>query len=269
MKQKQLYFSSKYADVLRGPGDNETAHFQSNIYQHLEITDNEKARVAIRSVQIPMAFHQVSAHRGNSTFTFILEAGPDVSYDVQVADGTYTADELINAINDRFIDHLGNGGIAGAIEGAYNTINNKFYFLNTTAHRGYFTFAYETRSRYLLGFEVGPSEFLMPAGALGIASPLAVNLIPIDSIYIHSNLPFVHTYSNRENGLSTVMEVVPALGLGDVGNYSISTIDVASDMTSDKITNIQFWVTDDEGRMLDLKGQHWSVNLVVAVSDVK
>jgi hypothetical protein len=253
-------FDSRYATSYANILNNNTVRFRSNLNESLVLKPNQKAKVLLRSIDIPIRFYQVDDRNDNTSFV-LWNADLITQRNVNITPGSYTEDELAIEIT-RSLGVLMTE--PGTITCTHNHITGKFTFTTDT-------------DDYYLGFNNGTTELL---GYPEIVNPPLVygltfaapsvgtrpgHVTPITKIELHSNLPTSSNKSNRNKGISTVLETFPFGDLGTVQSYSSMNSHFKNDLLSETVTNIEVWLTDDKGEYLELKGLHWKVELVVEI----
>jgi hypothetical protein len=253
---KQLYLSSKFADVYSNIADNNTVRFRSYLNKSLVLEHGESAKVLLRSCEIPIMFYQVDDYNGNDTLR--VTNGANAAINVIATPGSYAGDALGVDLSNQI---LADTGVAVLVE--YDEDSNMFFITNNGAANITLDFDAGMDLSDVLGFNKGVPFVIVPGDVL--VAPNVAMLSPISTIHLHSNLPIANTFSNKKKGQTTVLDTFPT---GDVGTnqfYVNSNSHFKSDLTTDTISQIELWLTDDTGTYINIKDSNWSCSLVIEI----
>jgi hypothetical protein len=191
--------------------------------------------------------------------------GPDVNDVIQnfvltIGEGLYN----LSALNTAMLRELDN---ANAKPGIISLSSDEATQRVTIRFEDQFTsidFTQPNTCRIMLGFEVG---VVGPFGATVPEEPLAQNIAAFNSV----NYFVIHTdlisqgirINNRYNQTVAIVPITAAPRSQIVYSpFNPPKID-SPDLAGSKRTNLRFWLTDDQNRLVNTNSEYWSARIVI------
>ena len=218
-----------------------------------------KYRVAMSDFSMTNFFLNVSAAIGNNVFTYVSSTGP-TTYTITIPDGSYSVDQLSQAINNGVINA---GNPTGLITLTPDFSTGTVLFTISTAG---WKIQFPAGSPYvLLGCTLAQS---IPTGggySLGLYSELAPNQATFNSIlsiYIHTSLTNDSIFAGIPgNVLQSVIPVVPIGSVQDTEPTNLIWIP-ATTLPGQSLNQVSVYLTDQNGKTINMVDDY-SVTLLV------
>jgi hypothetical protein len=251
-----LHLSSEYADSYRLGNQ---SRFKSNILEPIEIQHDETAYVSIRHARIPNLLPQISDD--NNEFR-IVNTGSGVSTTFVIGRGNYTGPQLAAEITSMFLAVYGNN-----VSVTFNSPTGEFAFINGTLLNFSLQWVVGQTTGLLLGFD--DSENYVWGANQSIFSQIVALLNPTPEIYLHSDLTLSHTYDNRINSRSSILEVFPITGfpMGEELFFSNLNTEFRAELVGSNISTIELWLTDRKYKEIDFiyPDKHYTISLLIQI----
>ena len=239
-----LHIRSKDANML---DDNLNTHFNIQLQQPIQISQENECHVFISQAEIPYSFYCVSSDLNNNILKY------DVDGTLTFPNQNYTPDELIRIMND-------DTNFSSIFNTTYNRFTNKITITNNSGETKELNWTESTINK-VLGFGSKTSDDSLSAGASSTSVDM-VNLATVHSILVHSNISQANVLSTR-SGNSTILQKISIdvnaydivyLNNNDFRTYSVSYAPV--------IDSITFRLTDQNNQNLNLNNINYEMSLI-------
>lgn len=229
---QQLHLSSLYATLLNGTGS-----VAFSLAQPVQNPVRSTSLIALSNAQIPRSWTVVNAT--NATLTGSLTPGG--AFQWEMTHGNYTPSQLATHITTL------SGGTATV---SYNSITNYFTITPTTAT------SITLNETALLGFSTATT-------GNPIVSDATADLLGFRSVRICTNLPTQARDTRIGGGTSNVLERVP-VNQPPQGLISYTPVPPHWARVFDlKIDELRIDLIDESGNIIDMRGAHWEITLLV------
>lgn len=113
-----------------------------------KITDVKKTQ--IKSIEMPVSFYNISSNLGNNSFQIIVNAETN---NVIIPDGHYSADDLINKINELILNYNATFSLSNKFKIQNNNSDSQITIIFNTDDKGHITkYNFKSRLGWLMGF---------------------------------------------------------------------------------------------------------------------
>lgn len=220
----------------------------SNFSYKIDLKDHDVDSVSVLQANIPKSYYMVQANKN----TFTLTEGV-TSYTITIPPGNYTRSNFRTTVQNLM---NGNGSVfTYTVEIPLKTTadTGKYYYVvSANDSQPSFTFASDNNVYELMGFTPGTHTFVGDT----LDSENVIKLHREDTIYIHSDIAGGST--------NTMLQEVYADG-SDFDH--IVFINRNPEMYSKSINSshdgvYRFFITNEDGEILDLNGLNWTMTLV-------
>jgi hypothetical protein len=261
-----------------------TAYFQYQLTEKIEVPLNQRALISLNSATIPYSFYNIRSDVNNKLFMKAeITGGGNITptEPMTIPAGNYTAYTLINFIEKYINDNLTDGSIPFKFIMRYNTDRQKYEFImeklddaNANSETTLtFLFTDSPNSPAIeMGFlsNLNVSIILPPsvAGAKSSKQVDSYNVIDISGsihgVYIRTNLVSNGTLDTQSGTFSNILARIPIKinGGGIIfAEPNNATHRSVVDLRSIDILTIR--LTDERNRILDLNGLHFQVAIAI------
>ena len=214
------------------------------ILPHIEILQDEKAYVCIKSAVIPYSFYNINST--NNILNYILNG---VSLSITLVKGNYN----INTLKAHLIELLGtNWSIA------YITKTNKLEFTHTLYE---FSFLASSTCFELIGFIDNITYTSIDSF---LSSNISINLFTIKNIYICSDNFILNNIDASNHNKSNIICSVPVNGsMNSILFYNDKTKHLVHKLNN--LTNFKLTLTDEDGALIDLNNVNYSITMEITI----
>ena len=216
----------------------------SYVLPHIEILQDEKAYVCIKSAVIPYSFYNIN--NTNNKLNYLLNG---IASSITLVNGNYN----INTLKAHLIDLLGtNWSIV------YITKTNKLEFTHALYD---FSFLSSSTCFELIGFI---DNVTYSSSSNFLSSTISVNLFTIKNIYICSDNFILNNIDSNNHNKSNIICSVPV-------NSSMNSILFYKDKTKhlvhklSNLTNFKLTLTDEDGALIDLNNVNYSITIEITI----
>lgn len=221
-----------------------------NLLPAIQRKIGHQLHVSISSAEIPYTFYNVTTHLKSNQIEV------DGAASLQLPDGNYDIYDLVTDIT------------ADATFPFSMTFDRNTYKVKlTNTSGGNKTLNFDSQnSRELakmLGFDREETEVL--SGAT-ITAQGVVNLRPVHSIFLHSDLATTNVYTTENNGIENILDKIP---LGEVGYGQIITYDpyesapFSSVVDVEVVSLFEISLRDQNGELIQLNGTRYEISLLI------
>ena len=243
-----IHIRSKDCDQLT---DGFNTDVQVNLEEAISRKIGHRFHLSISSAEIPYVFYNVAASPIKSNQ---IEVGGAQS--LVLEDGNYDIYDLVTAIN---------ASAPFAFTITFSEITSKVTLTNPTAGDLILNFGSENSRELakMLGFDRENQTVL--AGTTLTAQGV-VNLRPIHSMFLHSDLQSSNVFTTENGTLENILDKVP---LGEVGFGQIITYDpyesapFSSIVNSDHIQQFRLSLRDQNRNLIQLNDARYEISLLV------
>ena len=244
----QLHLNSKYATYNNG--NMSDCNFSLPL---IEIPSQHTIMLSVQHAIIPYSFYNINSKNNVITIQEIIvdsngsQTGA-INNTLYISVGNYNAYQLAYHLTSLFI--------GGRMTVTYDTIKNKFTFVNTT-YNFKFSTAYST-CQEVLGLD--SNDLYNTSALLSYTSQNLINLAPIRCICLATNLQTGCINNNLQNE-QNILCSIPV----DAQPYSIITYKNTSNfrvnLYDNSFNNISIKLVNDSGSQIDLNSQYFSLTL--------
>jgi len=244
----QIYLSSKYANKFN---DNTNADVDF-ILPQIEVPSNYSIHLSIQNATIPYSFYNINSNNNTLYCQEIIVDGNGnptgvINNTYYFTEGNYNAYQLATYLSTLF---QGN-----RMSVTYNSITNKFTFVNTT-----YNFIFKAQFSTCLELLGLSTDDLYNTSALKSLTTYQINLSPTKFITIQSNL-ITGSINNSTSELQNVLCCVP------VNNIPFSTITYTNhnnfsvNLNTNVLNFLNIKLVDEGGRTINLNQQYFSLTI--------
>lgn len=240
MESIQLYLNSKIADKFYQNTTDCEFYFPM-----IEIPDGFYLYMSVQQVTIPYTFYNINSR--NNVFSYLVNSTNYFTF--LINEGNYNINQLISFLKS----NMPNFNIV------YSEITGKITF--STNNLSQFEFLQESTCLELLGFN---KNVLYSSTSSTIISTNVVNLHPIKCINIQSNL---NTYNINKAMINNtnILCCVPILS----SPFSLITYsndnNFKTNMFVNELSKIHIKLVDQDGNIINLNGNHFSITIQLDV----
>jgi hypothetical protein len=219
----------------------------------IEIQSQHTIMLSVTHAVIPYSFYNINKNNNVIYIQEIVVDGNGAQVDtinstLYIQYGNYNAYQLASHLSTLFVD--------GRMTVTYNSIQNKFLFVNSTYNFKFL--ATYTTAIELLGLST--NDINNTSALLYYTSTNLVNLATVRCICLATNLSTACINNNRDNE-SNILCSIPV----DSQPYSVITFKNMSNfkvnLHSNVLSNISIRLVDDCGNPVDLNRQFFSITL--------
>ena len=220
-------------------------HLQIELAEALELKLNHKFHISISSAEIPYVFYAVSSYLKSN------EIEVDGNTSLVITDGNYDIYDLITVINS---------DATFPFSATFDHNTCKVTLTNTSVATKILNFDSENSRELakMLGFDRVPTS--VPAITNNVvASQGVVNLRPVHSMFLHSDLAATNVIVTREGSVQASIEnILDKIPLGEVGPSQIITYDpyesapFSTVLDVDAIRVFEISLRDQNARLIQL-----------------
>lgn len=210
--------------------------------------------ISLSSAEIPFVWYAVSAYlKSNQLY---VDGAPSLV----VTDGNYSIYELVTLIT---------ADVTFPFSMTFNDNNYKVTLTNTSVSAKVINFS-EENSRELakmLGFDRVDSASI-PAGG-SVTSQGVVNLRPVHSIFLHSDLAASNVLASTEEKRVVVENILDKIPLGEVGPSQVITYDpyesapFSTIIVAPAIQTFRLSLRDQNGNLIQLNEARYELSLLI------
>lgn len=232
----------------------------------IEIPSQHYIYLSIANGSIPYSFYNIDDNNNNLVLFSELPTSTGGSYNVSntfnIRKGNYNSSQLVNYMNQQFSTNTINTDPSYNITFSisYDIITNKV----TISSSFNFYFGQESTCLELFGFSKTDIYNSVINSNQVITSTNCVNLLSKSCICIHSNLLTGNISTNPAVFDNTILTQIPV----STPPYSLITFsnqNARSCLYTNTISYINIKLTDQDNKILNLNGCHWSMTLELTV----
>ena len=255
MSQICLYLRSKDADYFYNDLSS-CCHFS---IKPLLLPKEKLFKVSVKSFVCPFSWTVIN-ERYNKLY--VNEMNNDLTQKENIiitfTDGNYSIKELCVLIKTELNGQTKHNITYDCI---YNKNENKIIITATQINKIIeLDFTQSNTIAEILGFKNNLYQFTTT-----ITSPIMCNLYIDDVIYLRSNLSSGFSYDSRNGGASDILQKI------EVRSESYQYIYLENEITptlyDGNINFLDLYITDEEGRYINLNGCEWQCTIVVEIID--
>ena len=229
-------------------------HLQVTLAEAIERKIGHKFHLSLSSAEIPYVFYNVSAYLQSNKIR--CEGGTE---DLFLADGNYDIYDLVTAIT----------AASFPFSMTYNENTMKVTLTNTGGGDRTIDFSAENSRELakMLGFDRTPVQTVTDGASL--VAEGVVNLRPVHSMYLHSDLAASNVFVTRETTDASIENILDKIPLGEVGATQIITYDpyesapFSTVVDVDSIQDFQISLRDQNRRLIQLNKARYEISLLV------
>jgi len=224
----------------------DTHNFSVN-FSNLEFNRDKEYQIALLNYSMWYSWYNISTDLGNNKFYYY---NGTTNRSITLPDGQYGISDLNSYIKAQ-ITLLGDNQDNITITGNYNTLKVDIVVVGT------YTVTFGANSLYIiLGFN---NAQVLTAGTT--ASPNQPNVTNgVDALNINTSLIDSNSNLLNDNHSTCIYQFVPQSGPGSNLNERISYPIYLPLNAHGNIYNVQFSISDQNGNILDLNGEHVSLS---------
>ena len=236
------------------------SHLQVDLASPIERITGHRFHISLSSAEIPYTWYNVSEHLVSCQIEG--DSPPSLSLDLQGGNqGNYTIYALVSAITD---------DANFPYSATYDIKTNKVTLTNTDATTHTINFASDNSRELskMLGFNRLNREVASSGASAGfIKSDGAVNLRPVHSMFLYSNLAASNVLTTTYGG--NIENIIDKIPLGDVGPLQVIAYDYyetapfSTIITTDAIQSFEVSLRDQNGRLIQLNGARYELSLLI------
>lgn len=222
------------------------------------IEADERAFVSVRHARIPNMVSQVNATNDQVNF---LNTDTNVMTTIDIPHGNYTGPQLATTFGIGMAVTYGAGATVG-----YDATSGRFVFSNGSAQNLAIVWFVGKTVHKLFGFPY--AVHLWPINAISV-SPRVAKLVSIPVIHLHSNMTLSHTYDNKLNGRSTMLETFPIMNasIGTDLFFSNQNTEFRAEFVGKQLSDIELWLTDPDYNILQFiqDDEFYTVSVLIQI----
>tara|TARA_R100000951_G_scaffold116786_1_gene130787 strand:+ start:5693 stop:6784 length:1092 start_codon:yes stop_codon:yes gene_type:complete len=229
-------------------------HLKVELAEALQLKVGHQFHISISSAEIPYVFYAISSYLKSNQIEV------DGLSSLVITDGNYDIYDLVAVINADLIFPF---------SATFNDNTYKVELTNTSGSVKTLNFD-SVNSRELakmLGFNRAPNDVL-PGNS--VQSDGVVNLRPIHSMFLHSNLAATNVIVTREGpSLASIENILDKIPLGEVGPSQIITYDpyetapFSTVLDVDAIQEFEISLRDQNARLIQLNDARYEITLLI------
>ncbi|MAW14734.1 MAG: hypothetical protein CML57_11060 [Rhodobacteraceae bacterium] len=247
IRSKDCYDETDSSSQLT-PGFN--THLQVTLNSVIERIPGHRFHISLSSAEIPFTWYNVSAHLKSRQIE--LSSGTSLNLD----EANYNIYELVAAIT----------AAAFPYSATYDIKTNKVTLTNTDSTTRFINFASNDSKELskMLGFDRLNRE--VTSGAF-ISSDGAVNLRPVHSMFLYSNLAASNVLTTTYGGnIENILDKIP---LGNVDPLQVIAYDYyetapfSTIITTDAVQSFEVSLRDQNGKLIQLNNARYELSLLI------
>ncbi len=227
---------------------------QIQLLNAIERIPGHNFHISISSAEIPFTWYNVSSYLKTNQIQIESTAGTNI---ISIDDGNYDIFDLVTEFSS-------NVNFPFSI--TFDEKNYKITLTNTSANTQILKFSLQNSEKMaqILGFE--QSDKTVNAGAT-IISESIVNLRPIHSLFLHSNLASNNVYTSAFGSTENIIDKIP---LGEVGPGQIITFDpyetapFSTIVTVDALQELRLSLRDQNRNLVQLNAINFEISLLIS-----
>ena len=226
-------------------------HLQVDLASAIERIPGHRFHITLSSAEIPFTWYNVSTH------LLSRQIEVDSAASLNLAEGNYNIYDLVTDIT---------ADATFPYSMTYDIKTNKVTLTNTDASGHTINFSSDNSRELskMLGFD--RVDQVVAAGA-SISSDGAVNLRPVHSMFLYSNLAASNVLTTTYGGnIENIMDKIP---LGDVGPLQVIAYDYyetapfSTIITTDAIQSFEVSLRDQNGKLIQLNDARYELSLLI------
>lgn len=252
-----LHIRSKDCHELT-PGFN--THIQVSLKEAISRKIGHKLEISISSAEIPYTFYNVSSHLQSNTLKASEYNGAGV-YTTVLSDGNYDIYDLVKEVSDASSASPTNFSCTMTFDDRTSKVTlTNILAVGITLN---FSDSSVRELAKMLGFD--REDTFLGAGA-SITGQGVVNLRPIHSIFLHSNLTASNVITSENGSIENIIDKIP---LGEVGPSQIITYDpyesapFSTEVLADSIQLFELSLRDQNGLLIQMNNVRYEISLIV------
>ncbi len=231
-------------------------HLQVTLAEAIQRKIGHKFHLSLSSAEIPYVFYNVSAYLQSNKIR--CEGGTE---DLFLADGNYDIYDLVTAIT----------AASFPFSMTYDENTMKVTLTNTGGGDRTIDFSAENSRELakMLGFDRTNRTVSHIAPNNIVTSEGVVNLRPVHSMYLHSNLAASNVFVTRETTDASIENILDKIPLGEVGATQIITYDpyesapFSTVVDIDSIQDFEISLRDQNRRLIQLNKARYEISLLI------
>ena len=239
--------------------DGFNSHLEVVLKDSIDRKIGHKLQISISSAEIPYVFYNVSAHLQSNTLQASNLQG--VSDSTVIPDGNYNIYDLVQHISTQA------GGASNfPCLATFDEHSSKVTLTNVANVPIILNFSDPSVRELakMLGFD--RQETALGASPASITAQGVVNLRPIHSIFLHSNLTSSNVITTEFGSVENIIDKIP---LGEVGPSQIITYDpyesapFSTEVLTDNIHIFELSLRDQNGELIQLNNVRYEISLLI------
>lgn len=228
-------------------------HIQVELKEPLERMTGHKFHISLSSAEIPYVWYNISSYLVNNKIEISDSSGDVV---ITLSDGNYDIFDLINDLN---------ANASFPFSTLFDSKTYKVTFTNASVDTK--TIRFDLESSKGMAKILGFSETMKTVNSsASVTSEGVVNMRPIHSLYLHSNLAASNVITSQFGAIENIIDKIP---LGEVGPSQIITYDpyetapFTSIIVIDSINIFELSLRDQNNRLLQLNDVSYEISLLI------
>lgn len=227
-------------------------------YTSRNVSLGEKYLVGLKKLEFPAGcIYQVNTT--NNNFYYLINTLP---YTFTATPGNYTINELLSQINSKIASDILDLAISNyTCTLSYNIIQNKVSFIEAGSNAGSNEIILSATGNFNINTHLGLSSNLISNTVIQYFQN-QVDMSPLDYVFLRCNQVYSNSYINNSYQAN---DILYRIQLGSDRNNKIYLDE--SDFKDNLIelprltSNFNFYITDKDGRQIDLNGIDYSFQL--------
>ena len=226
----------------------------------IERIPGHEFQISLSSAEIPFSWYNISSRLSSNEI--IVSGSPlGVSPSLTLTEGNYDIFELVDTIN------AANAANQFPFSVVYNTNTNKVTLTNTTVNTRKLNFSQKEFQGLakMLGFDPENDSPDIPQNQT-ITSSGGVNMRPIHSLFMHSNLAASNVITTLDGGIVNIIDKIPLDDVNPMENITYNYYDTApfnSIITVPEVRDFDISLRDQNGNLVDFNGINYELSLLV------
>ena len=254
----QIFLASRQANAISEDHGHANFYLESPVVPPLPHVD---ALVSLTDAQIPYAWYTFDTV--SDDFNLLLQLGAGGSptlYNVTITHGNYNAFDLQDELNSRIKVTLGLSSTS-TDWATYNINTNRFSLTIPATYVAHDRIGVSSTSnnKTLFGINVNGE----PVTLTTVTFTNIVDLTGIRAIHFTTNLPTLNRDSFQNLGTGGTLAKIPvnSTALGLITFIPSQPLEVY--LTNFLLTEIEVWLRDDAGNIIDFNGTEWEATLTI------